>query len=69
MARNQVQYADHVFARRIYRLEKELNETFYSSAHGYYAAKDELREAKAERVGKSACEFDPMGFWFGMQSN
>jgi hypothetical protein len=39
------------------------------SAHDYYAEKDRLRRHAAKLVGKTECEYDPMGFWFGQQSN
>jgi hypothetical protein len=38
-------------------------------ADGYYALKDRLRELSGALARKSPLEHDPMGFWFGGQSN
>jgi hypothetical protein len=41
----------------------------YPSADAYYWDKDEYWRLKAGLVGKSEREVNPMGFWFGRQSN
>jgi len=41
----------------------------YPSADAYYADKDLVRRLEAERAGKNQTETDPIGFWFGSQSN
>ena len=41
----------------------------YPSADAYYADKDDLRRLRAKKLGKREHEIDPMGFWFGRQSN
>lgn len=38
-------------------------------ADGYYAIKDEIREYRAALADTTPARLDPVGFWFGMQSN
>jgi hypothetical protein len=45
------------------------NGPIYDSPDSYYADKDRLRALSAGLVGKRPGEYDPMGHWFGMQSN
>ena len=41
----------------------------YPSADAYYNDKDTVRELSAKAIGKHGYQTDPMGFWFGRQSN
>jgi hypothetical protein len=41
----------------------------YPSADAYYADKDAVRTLEAQAQGKSRRQTDPMGFWYGGQSN
>lgn len=41
----------------------------YPSADAYYQDKDDVRDLEAKRRGKSPRQTDPMGYWYGHQSN
>ncbi len=41
----------------------------YPSADAYYADKDDVRRLEAKIAGKTASQHDPMGYWYGGQSN
>ena len=41
----------------------------YPSADAYYNDKDTVRELRAKAQGKFGYQTDPMGYWFGRQSN
>ena len=41
----------------------------YSHPDDYYGDRDTLRRLQAKLAGKHEHEVDPMGFWFGRQSN
>lgn len=63
------QHDDHVTLLYIARLEDKVKNGFFNSPHGYYDAKADLRDMKAKRAQMAPHHYDPMGFWFGMQSN
>lgn len=63
------QHDDHIKLRTIVRLEDKVNNGFFNSPHGYYDAKADLRDMKAKRANMAPHHYNPMGFWFGMQSN
>ena len=65
----EAKFDNHVTAYRLEEARKEHEGKCYSSADAYYAAKDHIRALSAALVGKKAWEHDPMGYWFGMQSN
>lgn len=50
-------------------LKAELAKGNFASADDYYWVKDEYRVALAKSIGTTAIRLDPMGFWFGSQSN
>jgi hypothetical protein len=57
---------------RTKQLIAEANERLngvYPSADAYYADKDLVRTLTAQLASKNQTETDPMGFWFGRQSN
>jgi len=55
---------------KIAEMEEELRTGLTGrSADAYYQLKDSIREFRAGLVGKKPWEYDPMGHWFGMQSN
>jgi hypothetical protein len=41
----------------------------YPSPDAYYQDKDLARELAAKAAGMTPDKYDPVGFWFGMQSN
>lgn len=41
----------------------------FASADDYYGCRDALRETEAKLRGVSSIAADPVGFWFGCQSN
>lgn len=41
----------------------------FASADDYYGCRDALRETEAKLRNTSTISMDPMGFWFGRQSN
>ena len=41
----------------------------FASADDYYWTRDEYRKAVAKSIGTTEVALDPMGFWFGSQSN
>jgi hypothetical protein len=50
-------------------LKGELAKGGFASADDYYWTKDQYRVALAKSIGTTAAKMDPMGFWFGCQSN
>lgn len=41
----------------------------YPSADAYYADKDDVRALEAKARGMKPYQTDPMGYWYGRQSN
>lgn len=54
---------------KIIELTEALARGGYCSPDAYYDDKDRLRQYEAALVGKTARKYDPMGYWYGMQSN
>lgn len=44
-------------------------EGLHSSADAYYDRKDALRQFRAKMANTTESKIDPMGFWYGRQSN
>lgn len=56
-------------AARAKWLKSLLDEGGFTSAHEYRWVVDEYRKAVAKSLGTTEVRLDPMGFWFGGQSN
>lgn len=41
----------------------------YPSADAYYADKDTVRKLEAKELGMTPGQYDPVGHWYGRQSN
>lgn len=54
---------------QIKKLQEELNSTNRQSADEYYNIKDLIRVYTAAILDMSDRQYDPMGVWYGRQSN
>lgn len=54
---------------QIKKLQEELNSTNKRSADEYYWIKDRIRHLVAAISDMSDRQYDPMGVWYGRQSN
>ena len=41
----------------------------FASADDYHNCKDDIRSLEAKARGKTASQHDPVGYWYGRQSN
>jgi hypothetical protein len=62
-------HEDHVIRRAYVRICSRIKQGGYASADDYHADKDDARRLLAKLHSTSECKIDPMGFWFGRQSN